>query len=385
MVRWTQWLATATRPSYCSARNERDSLSVVVAVALLSRLGSLIWSFGAVVDPSERAWSRASVRPDSARQASVKVYRKSKRKAQARSRCFKEQLDNLSDAVVCSGRASCAARDSSKMTEPKTQSCWPSTSKLANKHTALPLECSRPVTSIRVRAYGSLHDILVLDVAKRRQRAAEREFGVLAGAHRFGLSPQPCHHILHPSPTPWEDEGRQGQHYTVRQATYTSSLYKAHRSYRRPRSRAVLLHWSPSTIMAPISWKPSFETEPPSMKYAVLSFPSPAVLLVRLNRPKALNCINSEGHAELQQVWDWLDAEPSLRVGIITGTGRAFCAGADLKGTLQASRRTRRARDKAKRTQSGTTRMQRVESDPCQHLASARCPEGMDASRSLRR
>lgn len=55
---------------------------------------------------------------------------------------------------------------------------------------------------------------------------------------------------------------------------------------------------------------------------------------MRLNRPKDLNCINQEGHAELDKIWSWLDAEPNLNVGIITGTGRAFCAGADLKGEI---------------------------------------------------
>ena len=78
---------------------------------------------------------------------------------------------------------------------------------------------------------------------------------------------------------------------------------------------------------------PKFTIQPPKPKYCILSYPTPTTLLVRLNRPKSLNCINGEGHAELEQIWAWLDAEPTLRVGIITGTGRAFCAGADLKGT----------------------------------------------------
>lgn len=84
--------------------------------------------------------------------------------------------------------------------------------------------------------------------------------------------------------------------------------------------------------------KPNFELPEPSGKYCVLSYPAPGVLLVRLNRPKDLNCINQDGHAELDIIWSWLDAEPTLNVGIITGTGRAFCAGADLKGKPMAQR-----------------------------------------------
>lgn len=78
--------------------------------------------------------------------------------------------------------------------------------------------------------------------------------------------------------------------------------------------------------------QPEFQTAVPEAKYCILTFPTPNVLLVRLNRPKDLNCINSDGHVELEAIWDWLDAEPKLCCGIITGTGRAFSAGADLKG-----------------------------------------------------
>lgn len=74
-----------------------------------------------------------------------------------------------------------------------------------------------------------------------------------------------------------------------------------------------------------------FQNPPPPTTFTRISFPNPHTLLVTLNRPKSLNCINSDGHHELHQIWSWLDSEPSLRVGIITGEGRAFCAGADLK------------------------------------------------------
>ncbi|KAJ5666932.1 Mevalonyl-coenzyme A hydratase sidH [Penicillium macrosclerotiorum] len=80
---------------------------------------------------------------------------------------------------------------------------------------------------------------------------------------------------------------------------------------------------------------PNFTIPPPQPQHALLSFPAPHILLVTLNRPRDLNCINSQGHSDLHDVWEWLDEEPSLRVGIITGKGRAFCAGADLKGKCQ--------------------------------------------------
>ncbi|KAL2217940.1 enoyl-CoA hydratase [Thermoascus aurantiacus ATCC 26904] len=76
---------------------------------------------------------------------------------------------------------------------------------------------------------------------------------------------------------------------------------------------------------------PKFTTPPPALQYALISFPTPRVLLATLNRPASLNCINTAGHAELHALWEWFDAEPGLRVAVVTGKGRAFCAGQDLK------------------------------------------------------
>ncbi|KKY34670.1 putative carnitinyldehydratase [Diaporthe ampelina] len=70
---------------------------------------------------------------------------------------------------------------------------------------------------------------------------------------------------------------------------------------------------------------------PPSVPDVITSFPAPHVLLVTLNRPKALNAIPSTNHSLFDALWRWYDFQPTLRCAILTGTGRAFCAGADLK------------------------------------------------------
>ncbi|KAK7403708.1 hypothetical protein QQX98_010511 [Neonectria punicea] len=73
-------------------------------------------------------------------------------------------------------------------------------------------------------------------------------------------------------------------------------------------------------------------TSPPDIPRTVLiSFCTPHVLLVTLNRPEQLNALPRQVHLDLAQLWDWYDTEPYLRCAVITGNGRAFCAGADLK------------------------------------------------------
>jgi enoyl-CoA hydratase/carnithine racemase len=50
-----------------------------------------------------------------------------------------------------------------------------------------------------------------------------------------------------------------------------------------------------------------------------------------MDRPASLNAMSTPGQWEMHSVWQWFDDEPNLSVAIITGTGRAFSAGADLK------------------------------------------------------
>jgi len=54
------------------------------------------------------------------------------------------------------------------------------------------------------------------------------------------------------------------------------------------------------------------------------------VLLITINRPEVLNATNDRLHWELGKVWLTVDADPDVRVALVTGKGRAFSAGGDL-------------------------------------------------------
>ncbi|HSG90359.1 MAG TPA: enoyl-CoA hydratase-related protein [Pseudomonadales bacterium] len=54
------------------------------------------------------------------------------------------------------------------------------------------------------------------------------------------------------------------------------------------------------------------------------------VALVTLNRPDARNSINPEVGARLAEAWEQVRDDDEVRVAVVTGTGSAFCAGADL-------------------------------------------------------
>ncbi|WP_309604971.1 enoyl-CoA hydratase [Phenylobacterium sp.] len=56
-----------------------------------------------------------------------------------------------------------------------------------------------------------------------------------------------------------------------------------------------------------------------------------AVTLIRLNRPDALNALNGELMDELTAALDATEADPGVRCVVITGSDRAFAAGADIK------------------------------------------------------
>lgn len=67
-----------------------------------------------------------------------------------------------------------------------------------------------------------------------------------------------------------------------------------------------------------------------------LTWPEPGIALLTLNRPAALNALTDEGVDALHRLLADLAANASLRVLVITGAGRGFCAGFDLAQAAKA-------------------------------------------------
>ena len=59
--------------------------------------------------------------------------------------------------------------------------------------------------------------------------------------------------------------------------------------------------------------------------------PADGVLLVRLNRPNRLNAINQVMRDELAQLLASVASDPAVQVVVITGAGRGFCSGIDIR------------------------------------------------------
>ena len=55
------------------------------------------------------------------------------------------------------------------------------------------------------------------------------------------------------------------------------------------------------------------------------------VARVTLDRPDRLNAVDSATERELERIWTGIESNSAVRCVVLTGSGRAFCAGADMK------------------------------------------------------
>ena len=69
-----------------------------------------------------------------------------------------------------------------------------------------------------------------------------------------------------------------------------------------------------------------------------------SILIVTINRPEAKNAFDADSSTAMSAAMDLLDAEDELFIGIITGAGGNFSAGADLKAAARGGPRVQLAR-----------------------------------------
>src|SRR4029453_17643139 len=55
------------------------------------------------------------------------------------------------------------------------------------------------------------------------------------------------------------------------------------------------------------------------------------VAYVTINRPEVRNALHTYAYQELRSCWHDIQIDPDIYVGIVTGAGKAFCAGRDVK------------------------------------------------------
>ena len=59
------------------------------------------------------------------------------------------------------------------------------------------------------------------------------------------------------------------------------------------------------------------------------------IFIIRMNRPERLNALNHDLRCTLAETWTEFRENNELEVAIFTGAGRAFCAGEDMKESLE--------------------------------------------------
>src|SRR5438309_244397 len=62
------------------------------------------------------------------------------------------------------------------------------------------------------------------------------------------------------------------------------------------------------------------------------------IAVITLDRPTSLNAITPELTRELGEAWGRFEQEDDALVAVLTGAGRAFCAGLDMKMAAEAVR-----------------------------------------------
>lgn len=86
-----------------------------------------------------------------------------------------------------------------------------------------------------------------------------------------------------------------------------------------------------STLKAPESYN-SLRFNHIKVSHVPASSPTPTpVILITLSRPNKHNAFTDVMREDLERVYGLIDIDDRVKVAVLTGDGRSFCAGADLE------------------------------------------------------
>jgi enoyl-CoA hydratase len=95
---------------------------------------------------------------------------------------------------------------------------------------------------------------------------------------------------------------------------------------------------TPASASAPEATTPDMlAVEHATPDVLIEEHPAPGVVLLRLHRPAVLNALNLALRQALAHAFTRLDEDPQVRVIVLAGSERAFCAGADLTEYVDAT------------------------------------------------
>lgn len=97
----------------------------------------------------------------------------------------------------------------------------------------------------------------------------------------------------------------------------------------------ILKNRRPSTMSSTITAPESYTALPfknISISHVPQSSTTPTkVVLLKLNRPRQFNAVTAEMIEELVTTYQYFEADNRIKAVVVTGSGPAFCAGADLR------------------------------------------------------
>jgi enoyl-CoA hydratase/carnithine racemase len=79
---------------------------------------------------------------------------------------------------------------------------------------------------------------------------------------------------------------------------------------------------------------PSYTQISPPFKNIKLSQVAPSIALITLSRPGKHNAFTDQMELDLVRAFGVLDKDDSVKVIVVTGEGKMFCAGADLESSV---------------------------------------------------